>query len=264
LVVRTWNVFHGNAVPPERPAFLADAIRLASADAPGVVLLQELPVWSLPHLGAWSGMTAVGDVVRKPAIGPLPSSAELGRVLTDIHHGVLRSAFTGQANAILVNAALRVREHRHLRLNPPGFRRRYHVGLRSQLAWAKEPRGCTVVRVERGDRTMVIGNLHATGNVDRRLADAELLRAATFVDGFANPDEAVVLGGDFNLTLRNSRVLPKLVGATWGLGGATPTGIDHVLVRGLKASPPVRWPAERRRVGGRLLSDHAPVEREIE
>jgi endonuclease/exonuclease/phosphatase family metal-dependent hydrolase len=100
--------------------------------------------------------------------------------------------------------------------------------------------------------------------MDRRLANAELLRAATFVDGFANPHEAVVLGGDFNLTLQNSRVLNELGGATWGFGGATPTGIDHVLVRGLKAGPPLRWPAERRRIGGRLLSDHAPVERELE
>jgi endonuclease/exonuclease/phosphatase family metal-dependent hydrolase len=264
LLVRTWNVFHGNAVPPERQAFLAEAVRLASADDPGVLLLQELPVWSLDHLRTWSVMTAVGDVVRRPTIGPIPASAELGRALTDVHHGVLRSAFTGQANAILVSSALRVREHRHLRLNPPGFRRRHHVGLASQLAWAKERRGCSVLRVDRGDRTLVIANLHATGNADRRLADAELLRAATFVDGFANPDEPVLLGGDFNLTLDDSRVLPELVGPEWGFEGATPTGIDHVLARGLSASPPVRWAAERRRVDGRLLSDHAPVEREVE
>jgi endonuclease/exonuclease/phosphatase family metal-dependent hydrolase len=263
LLVRTWNVFHGNAVPPERRAFLAEAVRLASADDPGVLLLQELPVWSLDHLAAWSGMTAVGDVVRRSTVGPIPASAELGRLLTDVHHGALRSAFSGQANAILLRSALRVREHRHLRLNPPGFRRRYHVGVRSQLAWAKERRGCTVLRVDRGDRTFVIANLHATGNVDRRLADAELLRAATFVDGFAEPDEGVLLGGDFNLTLQNSRVLPDLVGPVWGFDGATPTGIDHVLARGLRASPPIRWPAERRCVEGRLLSDHAPVERDL-
>ena len=264
LVVRTWNVFHGNAVPPERHAFLADAVRLASGDDPGVLLLQELPVWSLELLGTWSGMSAVGDVVRRPTIGPIPSTAQLGRALTDLHHGMLRSAFTGQANAILVSSALRVREHRHLRLNPPGFRRRYHVGARSQLAWAKERRGCTVVRVERGDRTLVLANLHATGNADKRLADAELLRAATFVDGFASPGEAVVLGGDFNLTLQNSRVLPELLTPKWGFEGATPTGIDHVLVRDVSASPPSRWPTQRRRDGGRLLSDHAPVEREVE
>jgi hypothetical protein len=39
-----------------------------------------------------------------------------------------------------------------------------------------------------------------------------------------------------------------------------PPGIDQILVRGLPASEPDVWPEERRRVGGRLLSDHAPVE----
>jgi endonuclease/exonuclease/phosphatase family metal-dependent hydrolase len=260
LLVRTWNVFHGNAVPPERHAFLAEAVRLASADGPAVLMLQELPVWSLEQLGAWSGMTAVGDVARRPTVG----SAELGRVLTDVHHGVLRSAFTGQANAVLVSTALRIREHRHLTLNPLSFRRRYPFGWKSRLAWARERRGCAVVRVERAGRTIVVANLHATGNADRRLADAELLRAATFVDGFADPGEPIVLGGDFNLTLQNSRVLPELVGPEWGFDGATSGAIDHILVRGLRATPPVRWPEELRRVDGRLLSDHAPVERDVE
>jgi endonuclease/exonuclease/phosphatase family metal-dependent hydrolase len=196
-------------------------------------------------------------------IGPIPSSAELGRLLTGLNHGVLRSAFTGQGNAVLVSPPLLVREHRHLTLNPLRFRRRYRFGLKSHLAWAKERRGCVVVRVEREGGTFVVANLHGTGNVDRRLADAELLRAATFVDGFADPDESIVLGGDFNLTLHNSSVLPELVGTEWGFEGATPGGIDHILVRGLTATAPVLWPEERRRVGGRLLSDHTPVERQL-
>jgi endonuclease/exonuclease/phosphatase family metal-dependent hydrolase len=48
-----------------------------------------------------------------------------------------------------------------------------------------------------------------------------------------------------------------------GLPGFSPPlpGIDQILVRGLELErPPVRWPAERRRHGGALLSDHAPVE----
>jgi endonuclease/exonuclease/phosphatase family metal-dependent hydrolase len=36
-----------------------------------------------------------------------------------------------------------------------------------------------------------------------------------------------------------------------------------VLVRGAETSTPRRWPTDRRRVDGRLLSDHAPVEVEI-
>jgi len=262
LLVRTWNVFHGNALPPERRAFLADAVRLACADAPDILLLQELPVWSLRHLHDWSGMIAVGDVARRPMLGPLPSTAEIGRVLTELNHGLLRSAFTGQANAVLVREPLRVRDRRHLVLNPLSFRRRFDVGVASQVAWAKERRGCQVVRLAREEGTLVVANLHATAYRDRRLADAELLRAATFVDGFAHPGEPIVLGGDFNLTVLNSRTLPELASTEWGFEGAG-AGIDHILVRGLRGSAPVRWPDERRRVAGRLLSDHAPVEREV-
>jgi endonuclease/exonuclease/phosphatase family metal-dependent hydrolase len=50
----------------------------------------------------------------------------------------------------------------------------------------------------------------------------------------------------------------------WGFSGATPSGIDHLLVRGLRAGAPQVWPAERRLREGRLLSDHAPVEVEVE
>ena len=57
--------------------------------------------------------------------------------------------------------------------------------------------------------------------------------------------------------------LADLARADWGFTGATPTGIDHVLVRGLPAGQPERWPPERRRLDGRLLSDHAPVDREV-
>ena len=39
--------------------------------------------------------------------------------------------------------------------------------------------------------------------------------------------------------------------------------LDQVLVRGAKAGPVEVWPVERRRVDGRLLSDHAPVEVEV-
>lgn len=105
-----------------------------------------------------------------------------------------------------------------------------------------------------------MGNLHGTSyGPDERLADAELVRAAAFVDGLAAPEEAVVLCGDFNVTAARSRTLADLCSAEWGFAGPGP-GIDHVLVRGLSASAASRWPEERRRVDGRLLSDHAPVE----
>ena len=262
LVVRTWNLFHGNANPPERRAFLEEMVRLASADVPDVLCLQELPIWSLALLDDWSGMTAVGDVAARPKL-----PRELGRRITDLNHGLFRSAFTGQGNALLLGPALSVAEHRTLVLNTRGYRRsqarRLQLGLLERLAWARERRVCQVVRARRDDgSTLVAANFHATSfRPDKRLADAELLRAASFVDGFARPDEPVLLCGDFNLSVRNSGALPQLVGPEWGFDGASPQGIDHVLSRGLALGPPMHWPDARRRLDGRLLSDHAPLER---
>jgi endonuclease/exonuclease/phosphatase family metal-dependent hydrolase len=262
LLVRTWNLFHGNAKPPERRAFLEEMVRLASADRPEVLCLQELPVWSLPHLSTWSGMTAVGAVAARPKVPP-----EVGRRITELDHGFFRSFFVGQANALLLDRSLRVTDRRVIVLNPFAYRRRearrLGLGLEERFVWAKERRVCQVVRVALPDSsTLVTVNLHATGHKTQKgLADAELLRAATFADGFAQPGEAVLLAGDFNLTTASSRVLPRLLGREWGFAGATRRGIDHILSRGLDLGAAMRWPEERRRVGGRLLSDHAPVER---
>jgi endonuclease/exonuclease/phosphatase family metal-dependent hydrolase len=242
-------------------------VRLAGSDGPAVLSLQELPVWSLSRLESWSGMTAVADVTKRPTIGPFPSSAELGRIITDVNHGLFRSAFTGQANAILLGAGLRVVEHRHLVLNSFRFRRaearRLGLDPKRRRAWGKERRLLQAVRVAREEGTFVIGNVHATGSSDKRLPDAELLRAAVFVDGLARPDEPVLLCGDFNLTGQNSRTLESLTEAEWGFTGPTPVGIDHILVRGRPAGPPEAWPIELRTFGGRVLSDHPPVEREV-
>jgi endonuclease/exonuclease/phosphatase family metal-dependent hydrolase len=269
LLVRTWNLFHGNTQPPARRAFLEEMIRLASADAPDVLCLQELPVWSLALLDDWTGMTAVADVAQRPILGPFPSTAQIGRVVTDLNNGLFRSAFTGQANAILIRPGLPVVEHRQVALNPRRFRRAQarHLGLAlvARLAWASERRVCQAVRVRRGGETLLIGNLHATSYPpDKRVPDAELLRAAVFVDGLAAPEEPVVLGGDFNVSVRFSRTLADLVTPEWGFAGPTPTGIDHILVRGLEAGQPRRWNDARRTRDGRLLSDHAPVEVEVE
>jgi endonuclease/exonuclease/phosphatase family metal-dependent hydrolase len=265
LLVRTWNLFHGNANPPERTAFLEEMVGLAAADRPDVLCLQEVPVWALDRLGEWSGMSVAGAVAARPTIGPLPSTAELGRVLTSLDHGLLRSAFAGQANAVLVGGGLRIRDERCVVLNPRRFRRVQArwlgLDLVARLGWAKERRVCQAVRVAAEDgSTLVVGNLHATSyDADQRLPDAELLRAAWFVDAVAVPGEPVVLCGDFNVTAARSRTLADLAGPEWRFSAAG-TGIDHVLVRGAEAGPEETWPPERRRVGGRLLSDHAPIE----
>ena len=49
----------------------------------------------------------------------------------------------------------------------------------------------------------------------------------------------------------------------WGFSQPLAGSIDQILVRGAPSTPPEAWPEERRRVGRRLLSDHAPVELRI-
>ena len=266
LVVRTWNLFHGNAVPPERSAYLREMVELAVADDPDVLCLQEVPAWALSRLGAWSGMEAVTALAAPPRLGPLRWPAAAGRLVTDLNHGLLRSAFTGQGNAVLVARRHRVLAAETLVLNPPRFRRGQArwLGLDpvSRLAWAKERRVCQAVRIAAaggaGGETVLVANLHATSYAaDERLADAELRRASAFVDALARRGEPVVLCGDTNILPERSGALREL--AAEGFSAPAP-GIDQVLARGLPASPPSCWPEGRRRLGGRLLSDHAPVE----
>lgn len=216
LLVRTWNLFHGNAVPPERRAYLRRMVELVTADDPDVVCLQEVPVWAIDRLEAWSGMRAFGATGAQPLLG----SAELGRLVTDLNHGILRSALTGEALATLVARRHAVTGERR---NPVGPRR---VLLGVQL--------------EAGP---FVANVHVTGGA---VAEEQFRRVVELVAG-----DDVVLAGDLNL-----RPPYALEGFSQPLAGS----IDQILVRGLPSAPAVAWPAERRRVEGRLLSDHAPVE----
>jgi endonuclease/exonuclease/phosphatase family metal-dependent hydrolase len=259
VLVRSWNVFHGNSVPPQRHAFLDEMVRLATVDDPDVLCLQEVPAWAL-------GRFTAGDVAARPRLGPLPSTARLGKALTGLNHGMLRSAFSGQGNAMLVSSRHHVLAHEHLTLNPRRFRnaqaRRLRLGPVARLAWAKERRVVQALRIGADDgRTYLVTNLHCTSFPDRRLAQAELLRAAWFATSTALTEDVVVLAGDFNLT-GAAPVVRELTSPEWGFSAPGP-GIDHVLVRGAEAGEVRRWPTEKRRHDGRLLSDHAPVEVEI-
>ncbi len=251
-LVRTWNVFHGMSSPPDRRSYLRQVVELATADDPDVVCLQEVPAWALDRLGAWSGMQVSGAVAKRP---PLPR--ELGRMLTALNQGLFRSLLVGQANAILLRSDLRMLAQDELVLNPPSFRRRIArelgLGRRTRSRWAKERRVCQAVRVE----GLTVANLHGSATHDWSVADAELLRAATFAEAFAEPDDVLVLAGDFNVIREHSSTYGKL--AEWGFTKPI-SWIDQVLVRGAPSTPAHRWPDERRVLNGKLLSDHGPVE----
>ncbi len=258
MLVRTWNLFHGNTEPVGEEQRLEEMIRLVTADRPDVVCLQEVPVWGISRLSSWSGMHSAGAVAQ-----PAPLGGRAGRRLTALAPKLVRGFFNGQANAVLLAPRLRVLQRHALVLNQLSFRQTrsggLNLGLRARRDWAKERRVCQGLRVRLVDgRSLVLGNLHATSHPDPRVPAAELLRAATFVDALADPAESCVLAGDFNLTPA-APMLESLTSPEWGFSRPGPW-LDHVLVRGASASPPHSWPLERRESGGRVLSDHAPVE----
>jgi endonuclease/exonuclease/phosphatase family metal-dependent hydrolase len=214
MLVRTWNLFHGNASPPERRAYLREMVELVTGDGPDVVCLQELPVWSLGELERWSGMRATTAVARRPL---LPIGA---RLVTDLNHGLLRSAVTGEADAILTRE--------------PAHDLGSHV-----MGQTKLRRIAHAVALD--DVTVV--NFHIDGR--REQLDRVLALAG----------ERSIVAGDANL------VAPVAEGFSPPLAGS----IDQILVRGLTlVDGPTAWPLERRSVGGRVLSDHPPVEAVVE
>jgi endonuclease/exonuclease/phosphatase family metal-dependent hydrolase len=184
-----------------------------------------VPVWALDDLGRWSGMRPYGAVARPPRGGAL------GRRVTGLAPDLVRSAFSGQANALLLGGAVVAdAPERVVTLNP---------GARL------ERRVCHVVPVRRNGERLTIGNLHATAH-DHAAARLELVRVADEL----SVGGAALVCGDFN------------VPAT-GLDGfsAPIAGIDQIVVRELEFERrPATWPRDRRRLGRVLLSDHAPVE----
>jgi endonuclease/exonuclease/phosphatase family metal-dependent hydrolase len=227
MLVRTWNVFHGNTSPPRRQAHLREMVELITYDGPAVVCLQEVPVWALAHLERWSGMRASGAVAARPRLG----SAELGRLITELDHGLFRSAFTGQANAILTDRDFR--DERAIVVSTSGERRVYQsVGL---------------------DDDTRVANVHVAGGPP---GAPQLERMLELVEAL---DDRVILAGDLNVRPEEDRGAYARLEAL-GFSDPLAGSIDQILVRGLPSTPPAAWPDERRRLRDFLLSDHAPVE----
>jgi endonuclease/exonuclease/phosphatase family metal-dependent hydrolase len=169
MLVRTWNLFHGNAEPPERRAFLRQMIELVTRDRPDVVCLQELPVWALRRLEAWSGMHASSAVARRPLL-PFGS-----RAVTALHHGWLRSWLTGEADAILTTRPGR----------PVGTQVVGDEKLR-RVAHAVELDGVTIVNFHiDGDREQFERVVALAGGRSVLAGDANLVAPAA--EGFSPP-----------------------------------------------------------------------------
>jgi len=263
MLVRSWNVFHGNTLPPGRKSYLHEMIDLVTADRPAVVCLQEVPAWALAAVGRWADMNAIGDRTRR--------GRPLGRHVTSLNAGLFRSSFGGQGNVILLPNDWKIREHKTITLNTNPFceeeGRKLGLDPKTTRRWERERRICQIVKAERPDRRRVlVANVHASSYPgDTRLADSELRRATNFTDRQSEVEEVVIFAGDFNVTQEQSTTIAALLDAPpesrWSPGGPK---IDHVLVRGAKSSVVRAWPDEDRRFDGKILSDHAPVEVDIE
>jgi endonuclease/exonuclease/phosphatase family metal-dependent hydrolase len=270
MLVRTWNLFHGNTMPPGRRAYLREMVELATADKPAVVCLQEVPAWALDKIGEWSGMQALTMRSRRPSLGPFPIPAALSRAITSSHSGLFRSAFAGQGNATLIRSDAKVRETKAITLNTNPFveeeGRKLGLDPKVMRWWERERRVCQLVKFELPNRRrFLVANLHATSYAkDVRFADAELRRATRFVDRAAEIEEVVIMAGDFNITREASLTIKGLMEAPaeerWTHSGLQ---IDHVLVRGAVAKSVRVWHDSEREYEGKLLSDHAPVDVEL-
>ena len=273
--VLCWNVFHGRDQPPN-PA-LQKRIRLsprtrddgaylqvghtldsefidliARADW-SICMLQETPPrWTAP----------LARAARAESCRALTSRNQLRFVTAVIArlHPDLIGSWEGGANLTLVRPPWRIvpGSDRTLLLNTLRERR---LRERRRMGFAR--------LVTEGERSaeLCVANLH-TGHPLRRQTEREVRRAAAAAVAWAG-ETPLVIGGDFNVRPRASKIFDPLE-TEHGLRPVTsPDAIDHVLVRGLDVvTPPAPWPAERRELelpfeGGTRrvrLSDHAPVE----
>ncbi|MGI9658700.1 MAG: endonuclease/exonuclease/phosphatase family protein, partial [Gaiellaceae bacterium] len=252
MLARTWNLAHGRTEPESESTWIEEMATLVADGDPDIVCLQEVPVWALGSLARWSRMQAIGAVAMRPRAGAM------GRWLTALQPRRLRSALTGQANAILVHGKHGgVGPSATLELNDRTLRaetgKTLGLGRSDRKHWARNRRVCQTLRVQIGQRAIVVANMHLT-HFDQRLAEAELAKASAFVDQVAGPATPSLLGGDLNIP--GSAVAAFAPVSAAGYTRAA-SGIDHLLGRGLTLG---RGPApldDRLRThNGLRLSDH--------
>jgi endonuclease/exonuclease/phosphatase (EEP) superfamily protein YafD len=205
--VLTWNVFHGRAVPDRRGSLLHAFGELLASWEWDVALLQEVPPWWGPDLGAATHASARTALTSRNWLLPLR------RLVADRRPELLGS-WGGGSNVILVRGQA-IAEHR-----------------RRVLRLVPERRVVHAVRVADGTW---LGNLHGQVHSEAR-AQADLRHAARALLSWAGPSAPVVLGGDTN-TFRPADPV--------GLRRAGGHRVDHVFARGLRPSGKPKRPDRR-------------------
>jgi endonuclease/exonuclease/phosphatase family metal-dependent hydrolase len=200
MLVLTWNLFHGRAVPERHEELLGEFAAAIAGWEWDVALLQEVPPWWPPALGRAAGASARTALTSRNWLLPLR------RGVAEWRPDLIKSN-GGGANAILVRGTP-ILEHRVRPLRRWPERRVVHAVALADGTW--------------------VANLHAQVHSEAR-AQADLALAGRAVLGWAG-DAPALLGGDANVRE------PRVPGFTH-LGGH---GVDHVLGRGFVAAGPAR------------------------
>jgi endonuclease/exonuclease/phosphatase family metal-dependent hydrolase len=196
MLVLSWNLFHGRAVPAAGRPLLAEFGRALAGWSWDVALLQEVPPWWPSRLGAASRASARMALTSRNV--PM-----LPRRVVAARNPDLLAAAGGGCNAILVRGGARILEHRTRELTRRPERRVMHGVRLDGAGW--------------------VVNLHAsTQPPEQRRAD--LLGAAATALGWA-AGGPLVFGGDLNSTQ------PAMPGLTHAGGHH----VDHVFVAGRAA-----------------------------
>ena len=198
MLVLTWNLYHGRAVPPAHRDLYVPFAELLAGWAWDVALLQECPPWWPAQLARDCGADERHALTARNACLPLR------RFIATRWPDFIKSN-GGGCNAILLRGDLAPTDHRVAVLRTRPERRVVHA-VRTRVGW--------------------IANLHAQVWSEER-AQADAAAAARQVLSWAG-DAPAVLGGDFNTRT------PQPPGLT-DLGG---NKVDRILGRGWLATAP--------------------------
>ena len=200
MLVASWNLYHGRAVPPAgRDLYPVFSAALAAGEW-DVALLQECPPWWPAQLAADCGAHEHHALTSRNIC--MPVRRFLARRWPDI----IKSN-GGGCNAILTRGSQSATDHRFAVLRTHPERRVVH-GVRLGGTW--------------------ICNIHAQVWSEEQ-AQADAAAAAAHVFAWAG-DAPLVLGGDFNTRAPHPPGLRDLGGHK----------VDRVLARGWTAASPVR------------------------